>query len=215
MQRELFEPGPEDARRWFAPGAMWLAAFARDREHQLLAAITSLVAQAPFRQMCTPGGRRMSVAMSNCGAFGWVTDARGYRYQCDDPSHARPWPAMPGEFAALATRAAAAAGYPAFVPDACLINRYEPGARMTLHQDVNERDFAQPIVSVSLGLPAVFLFGGAARGDTTQRLLLTHGDVLVWGGPSRRFFHGVLPVKEGVHPLFGRCRINLTFRRAR
>jgi len=215
MQRELFEPEPENERHAFAPGAMWLRGFARACEHQLLTAIAAVTAAAPCRQMSTPGGRRMSVAMSNCGAFGWVTDTRGYRYQPEDPLRDRPWPAMPAEFAALATRAAAAAGYADFVPDACLVNRYQPGARMTLHQDSNERDFTQPIVSVSLGLPAVFLFGGAQRADKTQRLPLAHGDVLVWGGPSRRFFHGVLPVKEGVHPLLGRCRINLTFRRAR
>jgi len=214
MQRDLFEHRPEHARRAFAPGALWLGGFAREREHQLLATIASLSILAPFRRMSTPGGRRMSVAMSNCGAFGWVTDARGYRYQPDDPLSGRPWPPMPGEFAALAARAAAEAGHANFEPDACLVNRYEPGARMTLHQDVDERDFTQPIVSVSLGLPAVFLFGGAQRGDKAQRLPLVHGDVLVWGGPSRRCFHGVLPVKEGVHPLFGRCRINLTFRRA-
>lgn len=214
MQRELFEPEP-DERHAFAPGAMWLRGFARAHERELLAAIAAVTAAAPWRRMSTPGGRRMSVAMSNCGAFGWVTDAGGYRYQADDPLRGRPWPALPAEFGALATRAAAAAGYPDFAPDACLVNRYEPGARMTLHQDVNERDFRQPIVSVSLGLPAVFLFGGAARGDPTQRLPLAHGDVLVWGGPSRRFFHGVLPIQEGVHPLCGRCRINLTLRRAR
>jgi alkylated DNA repair protein (DNA oxidative demethylase) len=215
MQRELFEPRPEHERHAFAPGAMWLRGFARAREHELLTALAAVTAAAPCRQMSTPGGRRMSVAMSNCGAFGWVTDARGYRYQAEDPLRGHPWPPMPAEFAALATRAAAAAGYADFAPDACLVNRYQPGARMTLHQDSNERDFTQPIVSVSRGLPARLLLGGAQRADKTQRLPLAHGDVLVWGGPSRRFFHGVLPVKEGVHPLLGRCRINLTFRRAR
>lgn len=215
MQRDLFELRPEHARSVLAPGAVWLGGFARQRERELLTGIAAVTAAAPFRRMVTPGGRSMSVAMSNCGTSGWVTDARGYRYQAQDPLSDRAWPAMPVAFAELATRAAAAAGYAHFEPDACLVNRYEPGARMTLHQDANERDFAQPIVSVSLGLPAVFLFGGAERGDKTQRVPLAHGDVVVWGGATRRFFHGVLPVKEGVHPLLGRCRVNLTFRRAR
>jgi alkylated DNA repair protein (DNA oxidative demethylase) len=198
MQRELFESSPELTRRELAPGA-----------------VEEVAAAAPFRRMATPGGRRMSVAMTNCGSRGWVTDARGYRYQPDDPDNGHPWPPMPASFVHFAARAATAAGYPDFTPDACLVNRYEPGARMTLHQDVNEQDFAQPIVSVSLGLPATFLFGGPERGDKTQRVPLQHGDVVVWGGPSRRWFHGVLPVRDGVHPLFGRCRVNLTLRCAR
>lgn len=212
MQRELFELDPDDARRELAPGALWLGGFALADERALLAEVDAVVAVAPFRRMSTPGGRSMSVAMTNCGACGWVTDERGYRYRAHDPIGGQPWPAMPAAFAALATRAAAAAGHADFVPDACLVNRYEPGARMTLHQDTNERDFAQPIVSVSLGLPAVFLFGGPSRSDPARRVELRHGDVVVWGGPSRLFFHGVLPVKDGVHPRLGRCRVNLTFR---
>lgn len=215
MQRELFESAQAQQCCELVPGAVWLRGFARASEHALLAGVAAVAAHAPFRRMMTPGGRRMSVAMTNCGTSGWVTDARGYRYQDVDPVSGRPWPPWPAAFATLAVRAAAAAGHAPFAPDACLVNRYEPGARMTLHQDTNEHDFAQPIVSVSLGLPAVFLFGGPARTDRVQRVPLAHGDVVVWGGPARRYFHGVLPVEDGVHPLFGRCRVNLTFRRAR
>ena len=217
MQQSLFDCDPEDAdaRRELAPGAWWLGGFARDVEAELDAATAAVAAAAPFRQMTTPGGRRMSVQMTNCGAFGWVSDARGYRYVTDDPTSGRPWPVMPAAFARLAARAAAAAGFPAFAPDACLVNRYEPGAKMTPHRDVDESDFTQPIVSVSLGLPAVFVWGGLQRGDPKRRVPLASGDVVVFGGPSRRCYHGVLPVADGVHPRWGRCRVNLTFRRAR
>jgi alkylated DNA repair protein (DNA oxidative demethylase) len=173
-----------------------------------------VTAAAPFRQMETPGGLRMSVAMTNCGERGWVSDRRGYRYAASDPADGRAWPQMPPEFAACAVGAADAAGFGQFAPDACLINRYVPGARLTLHQDRDERDFTAPIVSVSLGLPAVFLFGGDARGDRQRRLPLQHGDVVVWGGAARLRYHGVAPLQEGWHPLLGSQRINLTFRRA-
>ena len=156
----------------------------------------------------------MSVAMTNCGDFGWSTDARGYRYSEQDSTHQRQWPAMPETFRLLARQAAEEAGFPAFNPDACLINRYEPGAKLTLHQDKDEKDLRQPIVSVSLGLPAVFQFGGFERSDQAQRVLLEHGDVVVWGGPSRLRYHGILPLKAGIHPLTGAFRYNLTFRRA-
>jgi DNA oxidative demethylase len=152
------------------------------------------------------------VAMTNCGQAGWVTDRSGYRYDARDPESGRPWPAMPAVFADLAVRAAAEAGFVGFRPESCLINRYEPGARMSLHQDRNERDFGQPIVSVALGLPAVFLFGGLKRADRARRVPLRHGDVVVWGGSARLNFHGVAPLADDVHPLLGRSRINLTFR---
>ena len=164
--------------------------------------------------MVTPGGFRMSVAMTNCGALGWVSDPSGYRYDPLDPESGNPWPRMPDSFARLAQDAAAQAGFEGFTPDACLVNRYEPGARLTLHQDRNERDFRAPIVSVSLGLPAVFLFGGLKRADKPARIPLEHGDVAVWGGPARMRYHGVMPLKEGAHALLGNQRINLTFRRA-
>ncbi len=208
-QQSLFPPEP---RREFAPGAVLLAAFAAPLAPALLQAIEAVAAAAPFRHQETPGGRRMSVAMTNCGALGWVSDARGYRYEARDPQNDRPWPPMPAVFADLARRAAAAAGHAGFAPDACLVNRYVPGARMTLHQDVDERDFAQPIVSISLGLPATFRFGGLSRTDPTLRLRLEHGDAVVWGGPSRRCFHGIDAVREGEHALLGRLRFNLTFR---
>lgn len=197
-------------------GALLLRAFVNEEEAAaLMAAIYKVLAASPLRHMQTPGGFRMSVAMSNCGQFGWVTDRRGYRYQSLDPVAERDWPAIPEAFAVLAARASAAAGFAGFAPDACLINRYEPGARMSLHQDKNELDMDQPIVSVSLGLPATFLFGGMARTDKPQRMRLESGDVVVWGGPARLAFHGVDPLRDGEHPLTGRCRYNLTFRRAR
>jgi alkylated DNA repair protein (DNA oxidative demethylase) len=164
--------------------------------------------------MVTRGGFTMSVAMTNCGKAGWITDRRGYRYDSIDPETNQPWPAIPEVFSSVATWAAEAAGFSNFEPDACLINRYEPGARMSLHQDRNERDFGQPIVSVSLGLPAVFLFGGNERTDRPKKVYLENGDVVVWGGPARLAFHGIAPLAEGEHPLTGRARFNLTFRRA-
>lgn len=205
------EPGPEP----IAPGAWLLRGLARAQDAALIAAIEAITAQAPFRQLTTRGGFTMSVAMSNCGACGWVSDRRGYRYESCDPQTGAPWPAMPEVFTSLAARAADAAGFPGFAPDACLINRYVPGARMSLHQDRDEQDFSQPIVSVSLGIPAVFLFGGATRADKPQRVPLAHGDVVVWGGPARLHFHGVQPLKPAQHALLGSLRYNLTFRRAR
>jgi DNA oxidative demethylase len=203
-------------RRQFplSPGATLLAGFALLWEPELVAALGQVTEAAPFRQMVVPGGRRMSVAMTSCGALGWVTDRSGYRYVERDPESGRPWPAMPEVFANLAANGAGQGGFPAFAPDSCLINRYQPGARLSLHQDKDERDFEAPIVSVSLGLPAVFLWGGAQRGDRTRRVPLQHGDVVVWGGPARLTYHGVAPLADGEHPLLGRARVNLTFRRA-
>ncbi len=207
------------ARRFAPPvplcaGAFLLPAFARPLEAALIAGIDEIIAAAPLRHMATPSGMRMSVAMTNCGEAGWVTDRGGYRYQPHDPDSGRAWPRMPPAFAELAHAAAGAAGFHGFEPDACLINRYVAGARMSLHQDRDERDFNEPIVSVSLGLPATFLLGGLRRADKPQRIVLDHGDVLVWGGPARLRFHGVLPVEPGHHDLLGAMRINLTFRRA-
>lgn len=193
---------------------MLLRGFAAAVETPLLAAIERVAADARFRHMVTPGGRRMSVAMTNCGRAGWVTDRRGYRYAPVDPDSGKPWPAMPGPFAELAARAAATAGFDALLPDVCLINRYEPGSGLSLHQDRDEQSFEAPIVSVSLGLPAIFQFGGQKRSDRPARWMLAHGDVVVWGGPSRLVFHGILPLAAGEHPLTGSRRFNLTFRRA-
>lgn len=197
-----------------AAGAVLLRGFAATMAAAVMERLAILTAAAPFRTMLTPGGARMSVAMTNCGRAGWITDRRGYRYDEKDPLSGRPWPPLPPDFAALAARAAATAGYPDFAPDVCLVNKYVPGARMALHQDRDERDFSAPIVSLSLGLGAVFLFGGLRRRDRPQRLRLDSGDVVVWGGPSRLVFHGVAPLAAGDHPLTGACRINLTFRRA-
>ena len=191
-----------------------LRGFALPMVAQLLAAIDAVTQASPLRHMATPGGLRMSVAMSNCGQLGWVTDTRGYRYVRQDPAGSAPWPAMPPVFLQLARDAAEAAGYPGFAPDACLVNRYVPGARMALHQDKDECDFTAPIVSVSLGLPATFLFGGALRADRAARIVLVHGDVVVWGGEDRLRYHGVAPLKDGRHDVLGAQRLNLTFRKA-
>jgi len=196
------------------PGAAVLRGFARDSGQRLLAAVEEISGRAPFRFMTTPGGYRMSVAMTNCGSAGWITDRSGYRYEAVDPLTGQPWPAMPEVFHQLAVGAAAGVGFPNYSPDACLINRYEAGARMSLHQDKDERDLQAPIVSVSLGLPAVFLFGGMRRADRPTRVALEHGDVVVWGGPARLRYHGVLTLKEVDHPTFARHRVNLTFRKA-
>jgi alkylated DNA repair protein (DNA oxidative demethylase) len=203
-----------DQAQVLAPGAVVLRGFATSSESRVLEDLQAVVARAPFRHMITPGGFRMSVAITNCGALGWVTDKTGYRYDAMDPGSGKRWPGMPASFLRLARDAAASAGFASFTPDACLVNRYEPGARLSLHQDRNERDFLQPIVSVSLGLPAIFLFGGAKRADRTLRLPLEHGDVAVWGGPARLRYHGVAPLKAGQHPLLGGQRLNLTFRKA-
>jgi alkylated DNA repair protein (DNA oxidative demethylase) len=196
------------------PGACLLPAFARDSAAVLWEALQEVTAAAGFRHFKTPGGLPMSVAATNCGRFGWVSDRRGYRYERCDPLRAVAWPPMPEPFAEVARQAAAAGGFADFVPDACLINRYEPGARMSLHQDRDERDFGFPIVSISLGLSAVFLLGGATRSAATMKIPLQHGDVLVFGGASRLRYHGVLPVKPGIHELTGAARLNLTLRRA-
>jgi DNA oxidative demethylase len=217
LTADLFESVPDlrPSREAMADGAVLLRGFARPVEGELIAAISEIAVQAPFRHMVTPGGHSMSVAMTNCGSAGWVTDRSGYRYDGVDPESHAPWPAMPTSFRALAAQAAAEAGFDGFAPDACLINRYQPGARMSLHQDKDEDDFSAPIVSVSLGLPAIFLFGGLQRSGRPRRFRLEHGDVVVWGGPSRLFFHGIAPVANGEHALLGRQRINLTFRKAR
>jgi len=212
MIRDLFDDDVREVQ--LAPGATLLGGFALRFEGPLVTALRRVVELAPFRHMVTPGGHRMSVAMTNCGAVGWLTDRTGYRYDSRDPETGRPWPAMPEVFADLAAQAAARAGFVGFAPDACLVNRYEPGTRLSLHQDRNERDFDAPIVSASLGLPAVFLFGGLRRVDTPRRVPLAHGDVVVWGGPARLRYHGVLPLQEGDHPLLGGRRFNLTFRKA-
>ena len=212
-QGELpFGCNPDAACTSFAAGAFHLHGFALDRAAELIAGVRQVTAVSPWRHMSTPGGQRMSAAMSNCGPLGWVSDRRGYRYEPNDPERGAPWPAMPPAFTEVAGAAAAAAGYVDFCPDACLLNRYRPGARMGLHQDCDECDLSHPIVSISLGLPVTFRFGSVRRGGPTQAILLAHGDVLVWGGPSRLCYHAVSPLKDGVHPLLGRCRVNLTLR---
>ena len=191
-----------------------LRGFALPWVERLLPALAEVLVQAPFRQMVTPGGFTMSASLSSCGELGWTTDRNGYRYTRVDPQSGRPWPDMPEVFRQLAVEAAEATGFAHFSPDGCLINRYLPGAKMSLHQDRNERDFSAPVVSVSLGLPAIFLFGGHERSDKTQRIPLFHGDIMVWGGVDRLRFHGVLPIKDGHHPQLGAERLNFTLRSA-
>jgi alkylated DNA repair protein (DNA oxidative demethylase) len=214
MTGNLFSSEAELPPVELGAGAVLLRGFALPKEAPILSAVQQVGALAPFRHMTTPGGFNMSVAMTNCGPLGWVTDRTGYRYAAHDPLRGSPWPPMPPAFVEFATDAASQAGFKGFVPDACLINRYEPGARMSLHQDKDEQDFTQPIVSVSLGIPAVFLFGGFKRTDKALRVELVHGDVVVWGGPARLRYHGVLAIKQAHHPLVGGYRINLTFRKA-
>ena len=216
MTMSLFDPTEraEPYKEELCPGAAVLRGFALPDEAALLNAVREVAAKAPFRHMITPGGFRMSVAMTNCGLLGWITDRTGYRYDAIDPESGKSWPPMPRCFLKLAKNAAAEADFPEFLPDACLINRYEAGTKLSLHQDRDEQDFSAPIVSVSLGVPAIFLFGGLNRADKTKRVPVSHGDVVVWGGPARLRFHGVLPLKEGNHPLLGKHRVNLTFRKA-
>jgi alkylated DNA repair protein (DNA oxidative demethylase) len=213
-QPNLFSDQSSYTAEPLCEGGVLLHGFALSEQRQLFAHVTEMARLSPFRHMITPGGFRMSIAITNCGKVGWISDRKGYRYAEIDPETGRSWPPMPALFSELATRAAAAGGFPQFVSDACLINRYEPGARLTLHQDRNEIDFEQPIVSVSLGLPATFLFGGATRKERPRRYRLESGDVVVWGGPARLAFHGVAALKEGVSDLTGAGRINLTFRKA-
>ncbi|MBV6303709.1 DNA oxidative demethylase AlkB [Candidimonas humi] len=211
---DLFHSAAPGEPERIGPCAFVLHGYALSQEQALLSAIAGIEDRAPFRRMVTPGGLTMSAALTNCGALGWTTDRRGYLYTAADPDSGRPWPDMPQAFAMLARTAAAAAGFRDFEPDACLMNRYASGARMSLHQDKNERDFGAPIVSVSLGMSATFLFGGLARSDRVMKLLLHHGDVVVWGGEDRLRYHGVLAPEGATHPLLGDCRINLTFRKA-
>lgn len=210
----LFNEAPAPRQQSLAEGAFLLYGFVRDAAKALQQETKIIFDEAPLRHMATPGGFIMSVAMTNCGGLGWISDCRGYRYNAIDPDSGKTWPNMPKVFMDIAASAAAQVGYENFHPNSCLINCYEPGTRLTLHQDKNERDFTAPIVSVSLGLPATFLFGGNKRSDRTQRYLLQHGDVAVWGGPTRLAFHGIAPLKDGDHPALGRRRINLTFRKA-
>jgi alkylated DNA repair protein (DNA oxidative demethylase) len=194
-------------------GAVLLRGFAAADAPLLVEEVARVAQAAPFRHLVTPGGYTMSVAMTNCGRTGWVSNRTGYRYDPVDPDTGAPWPAMPAAFLDLATRAAAEGGFANYVPDACLINRYVLGAKLSLHQDRDEKDAWSPIVSVSLGLPAVFLWGGKRRADRVRRLIVESGDIVVWGGPARFVYHGVAPLKDGEHPLTGAARINLTFRK--
>ena len=205
---------PLESRQRLGDGAVLMRGRALDHDRALLSAIDAISAQSPFRRLVTPGGFQMSVAMTNCGRVGWVSVRTGYRYDPRDPETGAPWPAMPDLFRSLAREAAAEAGFEGFVPEACLVNRYEPGTRLSLHQDKDERNYDHPVVSVSLGLPATFQFGGLKRSDRPVKVPLQHGDVVVWGGPSRLAYHGVAALKDGDHPLTGRQRFNLTFRKA-
>ena len=194
-------------------GAVLLRGFVTAEAPALVEEVARIAQAAPFRHLVTPGGYTMSVAMTNCGRVGWVSDRTGYRYDPTDPDTGSPWPAMPELFLHVAARAAADAGFAHYDPDACLINRYAAGAKLGLHQDRDEDDSWAPIISVSLGLPTVFLWGGKRRSEPVRRLRVESGDIAVWGGPARFVYHGVAPLKDGQHPLTGAARINLTFRK--
>lgn len=211
MIEDLFsdnEPIPIAESAWLLRG------YVRESAEQVVEAMRSVIRQAPLRSMQVPGGHRMSVLTTSCGDWGWVSDLEGYRYAAQDPSTGKEWPRMPDLLKRLAVDGAVRAGFEGFDPDACLINCYRPGAKMGLHQDRNERDRTEPILSISLGLSATFMFGGLKRGDPVRRFPLEHGDMLAWGGASRMVYHGVMPVKAGEHPMLGGWRVNLTFRRA-
>lgn len=214
MQDELFPESWQRPVQQLSPGMTLLPGHALEDEKLIWQDVQAVLQQAPLRQMQTPGGRTMSVSMSNCGALGWLSGYGGYRYSPTDPETGLAWPAMPPRLAALARQWAATAGFNGFDSNACLINCYAPGCRMSLHQDRDERDFSQPIVTLSLGLPARFMLGGMQRNDPYQKIPLIHGDVLVFGGPARLCFHGIMPLAAGMHPLLGSRRISLTFRRA-
>ncbi|MNS18879.1 Alpha-ketoglutarate-dependent dioxygenase AlkB [compost metagenome] len=216
MTLDLFndEDTAQHGREQIGPQSFVLRGFALPYTDALLQGVDAVAAQSPFRHMHTPGGYTMSVALTNCGTLGWTSDAHGYRYTRIDPLSGQPWPDLPDAFLRLAQAAAADAGFPGFTPDACLVNRYEPGSRLSLHQDKNERDYDAPIVSVSLGMPALFLFGGHARTDKAARVPLLHGDVVVWGGVDRLRYHGVLPMKDAPHARLGSQRVNFTLRKA-
>src|ERR1051326_763706 len=199
------EFAPQSCER-LEEGAVLLRGFASAGAAALIEEVQRVARAAPFRQMVTPGGYTMSVAMTNCGRVGWVSDRSGYRYDRIDPETGAPWPALPDAFLELATKAAAMGGFANYDPDACLINRYVAGAKLGLHQDRDEEDAWAPIVSVSLGLPAVFLWGGKRRSGPVRRFHLVSGDVAVWGGAARFVYHGVAPLKDGNHPLTGATR---------
>lgn len=207
--------GPEPGSREQLDTSAWvLRGFAMACIPELLTELGGIEARSPFRHMVTASGLRLAVAVTSCGELGWTSDRHGYCYRADDPLSGKPWPTMPPRFAELAEAAARDAGFAGFKPDACLINRYRPGDRLSLHQDRNERDFSAPIVTVSLGMSAVFLWGGKARSDRAVRVQVHHGDVMVWGGVDRLRFHGVMPVVGSAHEVLGRQRISLTFRKA-
>lgn len=212
---QLFDNGTDDfSAERISDGAILLHGLAAGRDAEIVEEIRRITTVSPFRHLITPGGHRMSVSMTSCGDLGWMSDRKGYRYTATDPRTQRSWPPMPALFLTLARDAAEWAGFPGYEPDACLINRYRPDAKLSLHQDKDERDLTHPVVSISLGVPATFLWGGFRRSDKPARLTLSHGDVMVWGGPDRMRYHGILPLGEGEHPLLGAQRINLTFRKA-
>ncbi len=211
---QLFDNADRDGSERIGEGAVLFRARIATQAGEIVETLREIAAISPFRHLVTPGGHRMSVSMTSCGELGWMSDRKGYRYTVEDPRTGQPWPAMPKLFSKLASDAAADAGFPDYHPDACLINRYRAGNKLSLHQDKDEKDYGHPVVSFSLGLPATFLWGGFKRSDKPKRLALEHGDVLIWGGPDRLRYHGILPLAGGDHPLLGAQRINLTFRKA-
>lgn len=219
-EHSLFAAAPGNADlvndvELLAEGAVILRGFARDVGKELLLHIAAIAGVSPFRHLIMANGMPMAVAITNCGPLGWISTVKGYRYSSTDPMTGRPWPGMPASFHTLAVQAAHAAGFEGFNPGVCIINRYTVGTHLHMHQDRDETRDAQPVVSVSLGLPAKFRFGGQGKGQPARLVPLEHGDVAVWGGRSRMAYHGIAPLEPGTHPLTGDVRLNLTFRTTR
>jgi len=191
------------------PGAVLMRSLALPQDNEFFTAAEAIIAARPLHHTTTPSGLPMGVMVTDCG------DSRAFanRWDTANPERMRLWPPMPPLLRDFAIRCAVRSGFPQFRPDACHINRYQAGTKLGLHQDRHECDWTQPIVSLSFGLECIFLLGGLQRTDKPRRILLEHGDVIVWGGPSRMRFHGVQPLKPGHHPLTGPYRYNLTFRK--
>ncbi len=212
---DIYAPDFDALSIQISPDAVLFKAALKPVASSLLEEIRTISGANPFRQRKTPGGQLMSAAMTNCGAWGWVTDADGYRYSDIEPETGRTWLPIPAVWIQWVNLFCQRAGLGTFNPDACLINRYAPGAGMGLHQDKDEKDLAIPIVSFSLGAPVLFRWGGLNRQEPVSEFLLEHGDVLVWGGADRMRFHGVKKLRRYQHPLTGHYRYNLTFRQSR
>ncbi|THJ30850.1 DNA oxidative demethylase AlkB [Lampropedia aestuarii] len=212
---DLFADSPEEQRVALGPQAVVLRQKASPLAAELVARIEDVLQHSPLYQMATPGGKPLSVRTTSCGTHGWSSDPTGYSYVRHHPLTDQAWPEIPAAWSALATEAAQEAGFAQFAPDTCLINQYGLDSKMALHQDRSEQDLRQPVVSISLGMSALFLWGGMQRSDKPAHVLLHHGDMVVWGGVDRLRFHGIKHLTGAPHPQLGAMRYNLTLRRAR